>query len=286
MGSTTAGLGAAFLAGFATLVLALGDAGRALEARAGTAAGYYVPAYYPAPYGGWVDDWSDSYGKARALVDSMTLAEKTNITAGSGIYMGAWQEKKLSSSVCNLLTWRDRVSRLFNQAYSRSSHTSQRYSRCVGNTGSALRVGFPQLCFDDSADGVRDTDNVTAFPDGITVGATFDKSLMYQRGLAIGQEARGKGVNVWLGPVVGPMGRKPKGGRNWEGFGADPVLQAVGARETIAGVQAQGVIATIKHLIGNEQEMYREYNPLQYAYSANIGGLGVDKLVGGRKVAG
>ncbi|KAG8405889.1 hypothetical protein J3459_020123 [Metarhizium acridum] len=93
---------------------------------------------------------------------------------------------------------------------------------------------------------------------------------MYQRAVAIGKEARGKGVNVWLGPTVGPIGRKPKGGRNWEGFGADPSLQAIGARETIKGVQEQGVIATIKHFIGNEQEMFRMYNPVQYGYSANI----------------
>ncbi|KAL7958860.1 glycoside hydrolase family 3 protein [Trichoderma compactum] len=193
--------------------------------------GYYVPSYYPAPHGGWVDDWRQSYTKAKALVDSMTLAEKTNITAGTGIYMG---------------------------------------ERCAGNTGSALRVGIPQLCLNDSPAGVRHADNVTAFPDGITVGATFDKTLMYQRGVAIGRENRGKGVNVWLGPTVGPIGRKPKGGRNWEGFGADPVLQAVGARETIKGVQEQGVIATIKHFIANEQEMYRMYNPFQYAYSSNL----------------
>ena len=93
---------------------------------------------------------------------------------------------------------------------------------------------------------------------------------MYERGVAIGKEARGKGVHIWLGPAVGPLGRKPKGGRNWEGFGADPVLQGVGGRETIRGLQEQGVTATVKHLIGNEQEMYRMYNPFQYGYSANI----------------
>lgn len=109
------------------------------------------------------------------------------------------------------------------------------------------------------------------FPDGITAGATFDKKLMYERGKAIGKEARGKGVHIWLGPTVGPIGRKPKGGRNWEGFGADPVLQGFGARETIRGLQEQGITATIKHLIGNEQEMYRMYNPFQQGYSANIG---------------
>jgi beta-glucosidase-like glycosyl hydrolase len=94
---------------------------------------------------------------------------------------------------------------------------------------------------------------------------------MYQRGVALGQEFRGKGVNIYLGPTVGPLGRKPLGGRNWEGFGADPVLQAVAGAFTIKGVQEQGVIATIKHLIANEQEMYRMYSPVQQGYSSNIG---------------
>lgn len=61
-----------------------------LSARDSAAVSYYVPPYYPAPYGGWVADWQDSYAKAKALVDSMTLAEKTNITAGTGIYMGKY----------------------------------------------------------------------------------------------------------------------------------------------------------------------------------------------------
>jgi beta-glucosidase len=134
-----------------------------------------------------------------------------------------------------------------------------------------LRVGFPQLCLGDSPAGVRLADNVTAFPAGITTGATWDKSLMYARAVALGKEFRGKGVNIYLGPSVGPLGRKPKGGRNWEGFGADPVLQAVGGALTIKGVQESGVIATIKHLVGNEQEMYRMYNPIMSAYSSNIG---------------
>ncbi len=141
----------------------------------------------------------------------------------------------------------------------------------MGNSGSADRLGFPQLCLQDSALGVASADYVTAFPAGITTGATWDKALMYARGVALGKEFRGKGANVHLGPTVGPIGRKPLGGRNWEGFGADPVLQAKAAALHIKGVQEQGVIATIKHLIGNEQEMFRMYNIFQPGYSANIG---------------
>lgn len=51
-------------------------------------ANYVSLPYYPAPHGGWVGSWEDSYAKAKDLVDQMTLAEKTNITSGTGIFMG------------------------------------------------------------------------------------------------------------------------------------------------------------------------------------------------------
>jgi hypothetical protein len=49
---------------------------------------------------------------------------------------------------------------------------------------------------------------------------------------------------VWLGPAMGPLGSLPAGGRNWEGFGSDPVLQGIAAAETIKGAQEEGIMAT------------------------------------------
>lgn len=46
-----------------------------------------------------------------------------------------------------------------------------------------------------------------------------------------------------LGPVVGPLGRAPAGGRNWEGFSPDPVLSGIANAETVKGIQDAGVIA-------------------------------------------
>ena len=34
----------------------------------------------------------------------------------------------------------------------------------------------------------------------------------------MGNEHKLKGVDIQLGPVVGPLGRSPEGGRNWEGM--------------------------------------------------------------------
>ncbi|KAK5798488.1 hypothetical protein VI817_004778 [Penicillium citrinum] len=201
-----------------------------LEQRDDAPEGYNSPAYYPTPHGGWVSDWAEAYEKAYQVVSNMTLAEKVNLTTGTGFFMGP----------------------------------------CVGQTGSAPRFGIPNICLQDSPLGIRNSDHNTAFPPGITTGATFNKELMYARGVAIGEEARGKGVNVQLGPSVGALGRKPRGGRNWEGFGADPVLQAIGGAQTIKGMQSTGAIAALKHFIGNEQEMYRMSSIITQGYSSNI----------------
>lgn len=53
------------------------------------------------------------------------------------------------------------------------------------------------------------------------------------------------------------LGRVAQGGRNFEGFGADPFLSGEAAYETILGMQQAGVQACAKHYINNEQEHKR-----------------------------
>lgn len=45
-------------------------------------------------------------------------------------------------------------------------------------------------------------DGVSVFPSGITTAATWDESLMYLRGAALGEEFRAKGAHVMLGLVL------------------------------------------------------------------------------------
>jgi beta-glucosidase len=94
--------------------------------------------------------------------------------------------------------------------------------KCVGQAGAIPRLGFRSLCMQDSPVGVRGTDFNSVFSSGQSVAATFDRSLLYARGFAMGTEHKKKGVTVQLGPVAGPLGRAPEGGRNWEGFSPDP----------------------------------------------------------------
>ncbi|KAL3428426.1 glycosyl hydrolase family 3 [Phlyctema vagabunda] len=185
--------------------------------------------FYPSPWMTGGGDWEESYVKAREFVSQMTLLEKVNITTGVG-----WEGEQ-----------------------------------CVGQTGGVPRLGLRSLCMQDSPLGVRNSDYNSAFSSGQTVAATFDRGLFYLRGLAMGQEHKGKGVTVQLGPVAGPIGRSPEGGRNWEGFSPDPYLSGIGLAETTRGIQDAGVIACAKHFIGNEQEHFRQA-PEAQGYGDNI----------------
>ncbi|KAI8063910.1 glycosyl hydrolase family 3 N terminal domain-containing protein [Gongronella butleri] len=94
------------------------------------------------------------------------------------------------------------------------------------------------------------------FPAGVTAAATFDSDAMHQRGIAMGQEFRGKGAHIQLGPGMNFM-RAPGGGRGWESFGEEPYLMGEAAVQTITGIQSQQVIATAKHYVMNDQETNR-----------------------------
>ncbi|KAF4161540.1 hypothetical protein CNMCM6936_003381 [Aspergillus lentulus] len=176
----------------------------------------------------------------------------------------------------------------WDQAYSRAKDALQKLNQtekvglvtgvkwmggpCVGNTYKPQSIDYPSLCLQDSPLGIRFANPVTAFPAGINAGATWDTQLLYARGAAMGAEAKGLGVHVQLGPVAGPLGKNPNGGRNWEGFSVDPYLSGIAMEKTIRGMQDSGVQACAKHWLGNEQEHYRD------TISSNIGDRAAHEL--------
>lgn len=168
------------------------------------------------PSGSGSGSWSDAYSRARILVAQMTLAEMNNMTYGH--YTTA--------------------------------------NGCNGLSGGVPRLGFPGLCLQDAENGVRAVEGVNAYASGVHVAASWNRSLTYERGLYMGREFKAKGANVINGPVVGPLGRVATGGRNWEGFAADPYLTGVLAVETIQGLQ-ESVVAAVKHYVAYEQETNR-----------------------------
>jgi beta-glucosidase len=117
------------------------------------------------------------------------------------------------------------------------------------------RIGLPRLKMADGPLGVRNYGPSTAFG-GIGLAATWDPTLAQRIGAVIGQDARARGVHFMLGPGVN-IYRAPLCGRNFEYFGEDPFLSSRTAVAYIEGMQSQGVSATVKHFIGNNQEYDR-----------------------------
>jgi beta-glucosidase len=98
--------------------------------------------------------------------------------------------------------------------------------------------------------------NVTAFPNVIALGASWDRELAQRFGLALGEEFRGKGLTADLGPTLNLI-RTWHGGRSAETYGEDPYLIAELAVPEIAAIQSRGVVVTMKHFAANNQEFAR-----------------------------
>jgi beta-glucosidase len=116
-------------------------------------------------------------------------------------------------------------------------------------------IGLPSLKMSDGPIGVRNYGPATTFG-GIGLAATWDPELAERVGAVIGQDARARSVHFMLGPGVN-IYRAPMCGRNFEYFGEDPFLASRTAVAYIEGMQSQGVSATIKHFMGNNQEYDR-----------------------------
>ena len=123
-------------------------------------------------------------------------------------------------------------------------------------------AGNPSLCmpalgFEDGPGGVADgLKNVTQLPAGIALAATFSRTLALQYGSVIGAEQSVKGSAADLGPTVN-IDRDPRWGRTFESLSEDPKLTAqIGAAE-IEGIQAQRVMAQVKHFDAYNQETNR-----------------------------
>ncbi len=135
------------------------------------------------------------------------------------------------------------------------------------HTNSIKRLNIPSIKMSDGPNGVRGNGtsgkSSACFPCAISLGSTWNMGLINQVGVALGQEAKSKDVDVLLGPTIN-IHRHPLGGRHFESYSEDPFLTGMIATEYVKGVQSQDVAACLKHFVGNDTEYQR------YAVSSNI----------------
>lgn len=143
---------------------------------------------------------------------------------------------------------------------------------CVGadywNSKEFEKYGIPKIKMSDGPHGLRvqkeKADNLginqseisICFPASSTLANSWNRSMAYQLGKALGQEAKTEGVNIVLGPAIN-IKRTPLCGRNFEYFSEDPYLTGVLGSEYVKGLQEQNVGACVKHFAVNNQENRR-----------------------------
>mmetsp|Transcript_110619 Transcript_110619/g.309455 ORF Transcript_110619/g.309455 Transcript_110619/m.309455 type:complete len:916 (+) Transcript_110619:57-2804(+) len=98
----------------------------------------------------------------------------------------------------------------------------------------------------------------TQFPALLSIAASFNPEISRRYAQAVAEEFTVKGSNVLLGPDVEII-RSPLSGRSFETLtGEDPYLGSELVRPFVRAVQAKGIIATVKHWLNNNEEIYRQ----------------------------
>src|SRR6266699_164632 len=124
------------------------------------------------------------------------------------------------------------------------------------------RLGIPSLKMSDGPNGARGAGGFTGgvkaacFPPEISLASTWNTDLLERVGQALAREAQMKSSQVLLAPTVN-IQRSPLGGRNFECFSEDPFLSARLAVAYITGLQGEGVGASLKHYVCNDEEFER-----------------------------
>ena len=138
--------------------------------------------------------------------------------------------------------------------------------RLTGGWNRFLIAGIPRLgvrpvSMADASQGIRlqttlVKDKSTSFPGMLPLASTWNPALAAEMSHSLADECRALGVDILLGPGAN-IQRLSVGGRNFEYMGEDPLLTSVMAAAYVKGLQRNGIIATPKHFLGNDQDFCR-----------------------------
>jgi beta-glucosidase len=124
------------------------------------------------------------------------------------------------------------------------------------------RLGIPIIAFDEALHGLV-RDGATAFPQSISLAATFDPALVKRVSTAIAMESKSRGIRQILSPVVN-LASDVRWGRVEETYGEDPFLSSKMGVAYVSSFEERGVITTPKHFLANSGDGGRDSYPIDY----------------------
>lgn len=122
---------------------------------------------------------------------------------------------------------------------------------------SMKEIGIPCIYGVDEIHGTTYTLDGTLFPQGVNMGATFNRALVRRGAEISAYETKASCVPWTYAPVV-DLGRDPRWPRMWENYGEDAYLNTVMGVEAVLGFQGRdpnhigryNVAACVKHYMG------------------------------------
>ncbi len=117
-------------------------------------------------------------------------------------------------------------------------------------------VGLPATNATDGPTGVGTSMGGLSFPSEGIWAATYNDSLVEKLGEIFAEESLANGKQSLYAPGVN-IHRIAFGGRSHEYFSEDAFLTGMMAASELRGMQSQGVVATVKHFVFNDEEDQR-----------------------------
>jgi beta-glucosidase len=127
------------------------------------------------------------------------------------------------------------------------------YQGQAGYLRGVPRLGVPDLRFADGPPGVLVRHPSIAETATMGIAATFSRKTSEENGAVIGREARALGIDVALQPFVN-IDRDLEFERGYNTFGEDPYLASEIGVADVKGIQAQHVMAQIKHFVAYDSD--------------------------------
>jgi beta-glucosidase/beta-xylosidase len=197
-------------------------------------------------------------GAVERLLRGMTLEEK--LAQLAGVWVNASTDGDSVAPLQNQMagdarSWEDvishglgQITRMYGTVPLEPLEGARRLAAAQEQIMAASRFGIPAQVHEECLAGLAAW-KATAFPVPLAWGATFNPVLVRRMAGLIGGQMRALGVHQGLAPVLDVV-RDLRWGRVEETIGEDPYLVGTLASAYVQGLEAEGIVATLKHFVG------------------------------------
>lgn len=205
----------------------------------------------------WRDGAASPSDRVEALLAELTLEEK--IAQLFGVWVGASNEGGDVAPHQNdmddvidldalLPSGLGQLTRPFGSAPVDPALGALSLLRSQRRIAASNRFGIPAVAHEECLAGFA-TWGATAYPVPLAWGASFNPGLIERMSHRIGSDMRSVGIHQGLAPVLDVV-RDARWGRVEETIGEDPYLIGAIGTAYVRGLEAAGIVATLKHFVG------------------------------------